>query len=141
MIGSEAEGMRKDEDIILKSDLTLAEVNVADYAGFFVTCLALPGSSVKPEEVALAKQIVAAGKPVAAMRDGIFTLAEAGALVGKRFSRDSESSSEPRFAGGIYSGDGVVQDGKIITATYCPAFPSKDQTVELTQVLIAELQK
>jgi len=55
----------------------------------------------------------------------------------------SAGDADERFAKGIYSGDGVVQDGKIITSSYCPCgLPATpDQTVELTRALIAELQK
>ncbi len=124
------------EDITLESDLTLAEVKIADYAGFIIPCLALGTSVVKPEEVAIAKQIVAEGKPVAAQRKGVLILAESGVLAGKRYSYKHDILS----AEGIYSGKGVVQDGKIITSAYCPYHGSLDQTVELTQALIAEAE-
>lgn len=69
-------------------------------------------------------------------------LAEAGVLAGKRYSYQMEPSLDPRFKEAIYSGTGVVQDGKIITSSYCPGRSlTTDQTVELTQTLIAELQK
>jgi putative intracellular protease/amidase len=133
--------VRMGEDIALEPDVTLADVNIADYVGCIIPCMAFPGAIVKPEEVALAKHIVAAGKPVAAQHKGVVILAEAGVLVGKRYSYDAEQTYDPRFNGGIYSGNGVVQDGKIITSSYCPDFGVMDQTAELIQTLIAELQK
>ena len=127
-------------DEILESDLKLAEVNIPDYAGFIIPCMAIFSWDVKPEEEAIAKQIVAAGKPVAAQRKGVYILAKAGVLEGKRYSYHRQSNDTP-FDKAIYSGKGVVQDGNIITSTYCPYFGPKDQTVELTKALIAELQK
>jgi putative intracellular protease/amidase len=128
-------------DITLEPNLRLAEVNVADYAGFIIHCMALGTSSVKPEEVAIAKQIVAKGKPVAAQRKGVVILAEAGVLAGKRYSYESNPTPNTLFDEAIYSGKGVVQDGNIITSAYCPYHGSLDQTVELTQALIAGLQE
>jgi putative intracellular protease/amidase len=127
-------------DIILEPDLRLAEVKIPDYVGFIIPCMALDQWTVKPEEVAIAKQIVAAGKPVAAQRKGVVILAKAGVLAGKRYSYEFKVH-DTRFAEAIYSGKGVVQDGNIITSTYCASQGTLDQTVELTQALIAELQK
>ncbi len=128
-------------DITLESDLKLAEVKIADYVGFIIPCMSLGTTTVKPEEVAIAKQVVAEGKPVAAQRKGVLILAQAGVLAGKRYSYESNPTYDTRFDEAIYRGKGVVQDGSIITSAYCPAHGSLDQTVELTQALIAELQK
>ena len=64
-------------------------------------------------------------------------MAVAGGLKGKKYSymRDLQLDDA------IYGGQDVVQDGNVITSTYCPYFRSKDQTVELTEALIAEIQK
>ncbi len=129
-------------DITLESDLKLAEVKIADYVGFIIPCMSLGTTTVKPEEVAIAKQVVAEGKPVAAQRKGVLILAQAGVLAGKRYSYESNPTYDTRFDEAIYGGKGVVQDGNIITSAYCPLYYSSlDQTVELTQALIAELQK
>lgn len=128
-------------DITLESDLKLADVKIADYVGFIIPCMSLGTSTVKPEEVAIAKQIVAKGKPVAAQRKGVVILAEAGVLAGKRYSYESNPTPNTLFDEAIYSGKGVVQDGNIITSAYCPYHGSLDQTVELTQALIAGLQE
>lgn len=122
----------------LRYDFTLDKVKIADYVGFIIPCMSLHTIVVKPEEVAIAKQIADEGKPVAAQRKGVLILGEAGALAGKRYSYESKY---PLFDGAIHSGNGVVQDGNIITSSYCPAHGSLDQTVELTQALIDELKK
>lgn len=139
------------KEVTLESDVKLAEVNIGEYAGFIFNCSALganvaPGSEAvpafgeafsKPEEVAIAKKIIAAGKPVAAQDKGVVILAQAGGLAGKKYSygRDLLISEA------IYEGQSVIQDGNIITSTYCPYLGSNDQTVELTNALIAVLQK
>ena len=128
-------------DIILESDLKLAEVKASDYVGFIIPCMNLVASTFKPEEVAIVKQVVAEGKPVAAQRWGVVMLAQAGAFAGKRYSYDESKGHNLRFDEAIYSGKGVVQDGNILTTAYCAMFGPQDQTVELTQALIAELQK
>ncbi len=58
-----------------------------------------------------------------------------------------EASWEPtdrRYEGGIYSGDGVVQDGKIITSGVCPMLArnsgKQDGTVKLTETFIAAIR-
>jgi len=127
-------------EIIIEPDLKLAEVKIPDYVGFIIPCMTLRTVNTKPEEEAIAKQIVASGKPVAAQRKGVYILAKAGVLEGKRYSYERQSHDTP-FDKAIYSGKGVVQDGNILTSTYCPYFGSLDQTAELTQALIAELQK
>jgi putative intracellular protease/amidase len=128
-------------DIILESDLKLAEVKTAAYVGFIIPCMNLVSSTLKPEEMAIAKQVVAEGKPVAAQRWGVVMLAQAGAFAGKRYSYDESKGHNLRFDKAIYSGKGVVQDGNILTTAYCPEWGPQDQTVELTKALIAELQK
>ncbi len=120
-------------DITLESDLRLGEVKIADYVGFIIPCLSLGTSTVKPEEVAIAKQAALSGRPVAAQRKGVVMLSDAGVLEGRRHAYYTDQ--------GIYVEKGVVQDGNIITSAYCPYHGSKDQTVELTQLFIAELKR
>jgi putative intracellular protease/amidase len=124
-------------DITLESNLQLAEVNVADYVGFiFPCCMGIGTASVKPEEVAIAKQAVAAGKPVAAQRKGVVILSRAGVLEGKRHAYSTGK--------GIYIGEGVVQDGNIITSTYCPGaadyYSKDDGTSQLTRLFIEAIK-
>jgi putative intracellular protease/amidase len=111
--------------------LILSDVNVNDYVGVIMPCMAVgmfPGPPVSPEAVAVAKKALTDGKPVAAAANSSIILAEAGLLKGKKyaFAEDPLKTSErwkrrdPRFEGAIYSGPGVVQDGKIITSGACP---------------------
>ena len=77
------------------------------------------------------------GKPLAAQHRAVVLLAEAGVLKGKKYSYERDLKLDDA----IYGGQDVVEDGNIITATFCPYYRSKDQTVELTKALIAEIQK
>lgn len=138
----------------LRPDLKLADVKVADYAGFILACKAVglfPGPSQPTEAVAIVKQAVAQGKPVAAQLGAACVLAEAGVLKGKRyafledpFKTTSGHGKDARFAGAIYSGYGVVQDGNIITSGVCPMITQfyglPDGTEKLTNALVAELK-
>ncbi len=129
----------------LTPDLKLADVNVADYAGFIMPCMAV-GFEVPllPEVAAIVQGAVAEGKPVAAQVGSVITLAEAGVLSGKKYALIEEWAAEQSvLEDAIYSGNGIVQDGKIITSGVCPyaarALGLQDGTPGLTQALIAEL--
>ena len=132
----------------------LSEINLNDYVGIIMPCMAVgmyPGPPVSPQTVALVKRALAEGKPVAAGANSSIILAEAGLLKGKRYAyitdplktTETWTRTDPRFEGGIYSGPGVVQDGKIITSGVCPTlerlFAVQNGTVELTQKFIAAI--
>jgi len=140
----------------LVPDLRLDEVKVADYVGFIMPCMAvggIPGPPIAPEAVAIVKQALADGKPVAAQFGSVVILAHAGILKGKKYAFFDDplkptpfrKFTDPRFADAIYSGRGVVQDGNIITSGTCPMlarlFGAPDGTSELTQTFINEIKK
>ena len=138
----------------LRPDLKLADVKVADYVGFILACKAVglfPGPPQPAEAVAIVKQAVAQGKPVAAQLGAVCVLAEAGVLKGKRYAYLEDPltttrghGKDIRFTGAIYSGYGVVQDGNIITSGVCPMITAiaglPDGTVKLSNALVAELK-
>jgi putative intracellular protease/amidase len=135
----------------LEPDLKLKDVNVADYVGFIMPCMAVPRNwPVAPEAVAIVKQAVAERKPVAAQLGSVAILAESGVLKGKKYAYfydslnpDSGHQRDDRFEGAIYSDEIVVKDGNIITSCCCPAAAhihgGPDATAQLTQTLIDEL--
>lgn len=131
----------------LESDLKLADVKPADYAGVIIPCMASGASEPAPEApgaAAIVKEAVAAGKPVAAQLASVLILAEAGVMSGKKFASGEDAvKDQPVLADAVFSGTGVIQDGKIITSGICPYMEKnlglKDGTPELTQALIAEL--
>ena len=130
----------------LKPDLKLSDVKMADYAGFIIPCISimdpLPAGFVPSIKDAIAK-----GKPVAAQTGGVFALAEAGVLSGKKYSgvRVPDKKRYPGFKDAIYSGTGIVQDGHLITSAVCPMTAKQtglpDGTSLFAQALIAELLK
>jgi putative intracellular protease/amidase len=130
----------------LKADIKLADVKMADYAGFILPCLAVPSvpePEVSPEAIALVKGAIAAGKPVAAQTGSLWTLAKAGLLKGKKYAYAMAEQS-PHFAGATFAGTGVVRDGLIITSGICPYMElkakMKDGTEQLAFALVAAMK-
>lgn len=134
-------------------DLKLSDIEVADYAGFILPCMSVgssPYRSVAPEAVSMVKKAAADGKPVAAQRGSVLTLAKAGVLEGKKYAFKCDlgvnryKNEFPDFKGAVYSGTGVVRDGNIITSGVCPVAAMEsglnDGTEELTRALIAAIQ-
>jgi putative intracellular protease/amidase len=134
--------------------LRLSEINLNDYAGIIMPCMAVgmfPGPPVAPQAMEAAKKCLADGKPVAAAANSAMILAEAGLLKGKKYAYVTDplkttkifTRTDLRFEGAIYSGTGVVQDGKIITSGICPmlekTYGMQNGTVELTQKFIAAI--
>jgi protease I len=130
------------------ANIKLADVNVADYAGFMLPCLSVPSypapPEISPEAIALVKNAVAAGKPVAAQTGSLWTLAKAGLLKGKKYAYAMEDK-HALFAGGIFSGTGVVRDGLILTSGNCPYMALKmnvtDGTEQLALALVEAMKK
>ena len=133
----------------------LSEIKLDNYAGVIMPCMAVgmfPGPPVSPEAVAVVKKALADGKPVAAAANASIVLAEAGVLKGKKYAFATDplnpgqgwpKRTDKRFESAIYSGPGVVQDGKIITSGICPnlekVLAMQNGTVELTQKFIAAI--
>jgi putative intracellular protease/amidase len=151
----------------LKPDKRFDQVNLSDYAGVALACMAvggIPGPPIAPETITIVQRAVASGKPVTAQMGAVIILAHAGVLKGKKYAYPGDptkfdpakpsgaiAASDPTFNDAIYSGRGVVQDGAIITSGVCP-FVEKwakeqnlqgwiDGTPELTKLLISSLKK
>jgi putative intracellular protease/amidase len=126
----------------VKADIKLADAKVSEYAGFILPCLAVPSypapPEVSPESIALVKDAVSAGKPVAAQTGSLWTLAEAGVLKGKKYAYALAEKS-PYFAGATFSGTGVVRDGLVLTSGYCPFMALKMNVKDGTEQLAIEL--
>jgi putative intracellular protease/amidase len=145
----------------IQTMLRLADVNVNEYAGVIMPCMAVglfPGPPVAPEAVAVVQGALAKGKPVAAALGSVNVLAEAGVLKGKKYSylRDPLKTdarwaiTDSRFADANYIGPGTTQDGNIITCGVCPytekmygwgvdAFDPENGTIKLTKAFIAAI--
>jgi len=151
----------------LKPDKRLGQVNLNDYVGVVLACMAvggIPGPPIAPETLTIVQQAVASGKPVTAQMGSVVILAHAGVLKGKKYTYPSDPTKfdptrpsgsvaalDPKFNDAIYSGRGVIQDGVIITSGVCPyveKFTKQqgmidfvDGTPELTKMLITSLKK
>ena len=134
--------------------LRLSEINLDNYVGVIMPCMAVgwfPGPPVSPEAVVVVKKALTDGKPVAAAANSSIILAEAGVLKGKKYAflvdplktPETRKRTDPRFIDAIYSGPGVVQDGKIITSGVCPnlerVYAMENGTIKLTQTFIAAI--
>ena len=129
----------------LNPDLKLSDVKIADYEGFIMPCMACEeGAKLLPDVAEIIKGAVVEEKPLAAQVGGVIILAKAGVLSGRKYAFQKEWVADiPALKDAIYSGDGVVQDGKIITSGVCPYLAKErglqDGTSKLTKTLIAEL--
>ena len=131
--------------------MRLSEIKLEDYMGIIIPCLNIRKGTVTPEAVAVIKKALADGKPVAAPMTSVSMLAEAGLLKGKKYAfiadplktTATRKSPDLKYEGAIYSGQGVVQDGNIITSGGCPAteryLSVQNRTFELTQTFIAAI--
>lgn len=135
----------------------LSEIRVNEYVGVILPCMgvgAFPGPPVSPEAVAAVRTVLEAGKPVAASSNASALLAHAGLLKGKKYAYATDPlnpgpewpiprRTDQRYEGAIYSGPGVVQDGKIITSGICPflerTLGMPNGTVELTRKFIVAM--
>jgi putative intracellular protease/amidase len=145
----------------LKPDRRLDQVDLKDYIGVVLPCMAvggIPGPPIASETIALVQQAVEAGKPVTAQMGSVLILAHAGVLKGKKYAYPTDPTkaspgnpvTDPKFNDAIYTGKGVVQDGVIITSGVCPyiekwAKQQKmegfiDGTPELAKMLISSLK-
>jgi hypothetical protein len=125
----------------LKVDLKLADVKPADFAGFILPSMASPEKHGPAGADKVVAEAVALGKPLAAQNSGLFALVESGVLKGKQYA--AVAYRPDMIPGGNYMGQGVVQDGNIITSGTCPLaallFGGTDGTPKLTQMFIDTL--
>lgn len=133
------------ENQTLSPDLNLAAVSMTEFDGIIMPCMAMSEEARVPELETLIKETVAAGKPVAAQLGSIVQLARAGVLEGKKFAYVEEwLPGVPEFEGLEYGGNGVVEEGNVITSGVCPyaarELDVEDTTPALTNAFIARLK-
>ena len=145
----------------LKPDKRLDQIDLNDYVGVVLPCMAvggIPGPPIAPETIAIVQQAVELGKPVAAQMGSVVILAHAGVLKGKKYTFPADPTmaspgnpvTDTKFVDAVYSGKGVIQDGVIITSGVCPYVEKAtkmqgmegfvDGTPELTKMLITSLK-
>jgi putative intracellular protease/amidase len=135
-------------EMSLTPTVTLAEVNVASYDGIILPCMApAPGASVSDELLAVLKEAVQAGLPIAASRGSVGAVALAGGLQGRDYSYAGPVNLEkrPEFAGAEYMGTGITLDRGLATAGICPlaarSLGEPDGTAEVTRAFIMALSR
>jgi putative intracellular protease/amidase len=132
--------------LALTPTIALADVDIERYAGVVLPCMApAPGTTIPAVVEDLVRAALAAGKPVAASRGSVATLARAGGLAGHDFAYASpvDPDKRPEFTGGRYLGTGTVRDGLISTTGICPLAAREldmpDGTAALMESFIATL--
>jgi len=105
--------------LVVRLDLALCDVNVADYAGLVL--IGGSGAAIYWDDTLLqakCREFAASGKVVAAIGIAPVTLARAGVLKGRKATafRDRATVDWLKQAGAKYSFKGVVADRNIITA-------------------------
>lgn len=136
------------DGITLTPTIELADVDVGEYAGVILPCMAPERGSTVPAKVAeIMEQAVKLGKPIAASRGSVVELAQAGGIDQRRyaFAAEVDVNKRPEFAGGTFMGTGVARDKNISTAGICPlaarSLDMPDGTVGLTQSFIESLSE
>jgi putative intracellular protease/amidase len=127
-------------------DLKSADVVLEDYAGFMFPCMGVPFTPPWPpaEHLEMARAAAASGKPIAAQLGGVILLGKAGVLDGKQYALYGEVVGlMPEGIVKSVNGDGVIQDGNIITSGICPLIETMagmtDGTPELVRQFVAAL--
>jgi protease I len=112
-------------------DLSLAKAKPGDY-----DAIVLPGGVInpdqlrtKPEVLALVKAISEAGKPVAAICHGPWTLINAELVSGRRLTSWASLRSDLENAGAQWEDREVVQDGNLITSRKPDDIPAFTRTL------------
>jgi hypothetical protein len=138
------------DSLKVKPDLKLEEVRIDEYDGFLFPCMAPPWDKIylpNTEVVGFIAKVKESEKPMAAQTLSVADFAKTGILAGRKyaFTLDPDTSEYPEFKGGFYSGEGVVQDGLIITSGTCPwkkrEYGKPDGTKEMTELLIATIRE
>ncbi len=99
-------------------DMNVKEADAADFDG-----LMLPGGVANPDQLRLSKEAIdfvaqfgRAGKPIAAICHGPWTLIDAGIAKGKHLTSWPTLQNDLRNAGAQWSDEQVVVDGRIVTS-------------------------
>ena len=110
-------------------DMALGDTKPDDF-----DALLLPGGVANPdklrmvpEAVAFVKSFVTAGKPIAAICHGPWTLIEAGAVKGKRMTSWPSLKTDLSNAGASWTDEPVVKDGHLVTSRKPEDIPQFNQ--------------
>ena len=119
-----------------KADTFDVDVTVADAAVQDFDALVLPGGVANPdalrtddEAVALVREFMSSGKPVAAICHAAWSLVEADCVRGKRLTSWPSLQTDIRNAGGSWVDEEVVVDGNLITSRNPDDIPAFSQAL------------
>lgn len=110
-------------EITLAPEVAIADVDIADYDGLYLPCMAPePGTKAPPAVEALIVRAAELGLPIAAARGSVRDVAAAGALVGREYSyaADPDLDQNPEFRGSTFRDTGVTRSGNLVTSGICP---------------------
>jgi protein deglycase len=136
----------KSDSVTVQPDLKLSEANVKNYAGFIIPCMAAEDTVITSEERSFVKNINEQNKPLAAETGAVLILAKAGLLKGKKFAfvESYVNQMKADFENAIFSGEGVIRDGNIMTSGICPMqtkmYGKANGTAELTKMLVEAMK-
>jgi len=115
----------------LPVDKVLADVSPDQFDG-----LMLPGGVANPDYLRVDKQAVAfvrsfatAGKPIAAICHGPWTLIEADAVRGKKLTSWPSLQTDLRNAGATWTDAPMVRDGKLVTSRNPDDLPAFNKAI------------
>jgi putative intracellular protease/amidase len=136
------------DTVVVIPDFKLVNVNASEYEGYMfpcIPCIAPPWDKIyepNKEVVSFIKEAYQEARPMASQTLSVADFAKAGILVNRKyaFTIDPDLDEYPEFQGGIYSGEGIIQDGLIITSGTCPwktrEYGKPDGTPKLTELFI-----
>jgi protease I len=115
----------------LPVDKTLSDVKPDQFDG-----LVLPGGVANPDylrvdknAVAFIKAFATAGKPIAAICHGPWTLIEADAVRGKKMTSWPSLQTDLRNAGATWTDEAMVRDGKLVTSRKPDDLPQFNEAI------------
>jgi protease I len=115
----EIQGMNHDE----KGDKLQVDEALADVSPDPFAALLLPGGVANPDRlrtepkaVAFVRHFVTAGKPIAAICHGPWTLIEADGVRGRKMTSWPSLQTDLRNAGAVWEDRAVVRDGTLVTS-------------------------
>ena len=129
-------------EVTLEPDLPVADVDVLNYVGLLMPCMAPvpdPAITMPDHILPLITGANDRGLPIAAMRGSVRELGRSGVLAGHRYS----AASDLELDDAEYAGTGVTRDANLATAASCPAAAKyqngPNETRELVETLVKML--
>ncbi len=131
----------------LVPDVSIGDVDIADYDGLYLPCMAPePGTKAPPVVQAMIVRADELGLPIAAARGSVRDVAAADVLVGRDYSYAGAPDLEqnPEFRGATFRDTGVTRSGNLVTSGICPlaakVLGGDDDTTKLANEFLRVLE-